>query len=1161
MATITTHIRYAANTVELVNNLRQGAAQIEVTTAAANRMTAALSGEKLIRSAHNVVAALNEIGGVTKLNTQEQQRYLAVLEKSIDKMERMGQVVPTSMRQWRDELQSATAAANGKASAWDRVDGALGKVGLSIRGLGLGGLVTGLISIGKQAVDAAGQIVDLADKTKLSTTAVQQYGYAAKMTGGELTQWADAVFKLGVNIETGGTKVRSGLSGMGLEYERIKALQPEQQFDTIMRALASIEGPQERNRLGVELMGKGYANVAAAVDQYVQLLNEAPVAGEAAVKATSDAAEAVERAWARAKTAAISAIGTIVLASERGSKAAADVANRDSWASSFQNLSLRIPGMQFAYGLGLQLRGEGPEAQSADVSRRLGSQYGVGESLPAVGGQPELQDLAKRADAARAAIAALSAETRRQIDAGLKLGESMEVLGDRFNLSADAQRMYSSVSATVAKTDTDAQRAARERAEALADISARLTDLSPLQQQQVEALLRAGNAENDIAVALGLTARQVQLVSQVEKLRVEAVKAGAAEMKVAEEQRLAVLAVGARVHEAVMKQEINLLNARTKQTVDNFVKTRDLEDQAASLTLARSLSTHNQQVLQIHEWAEEMKAGFRGTTAETVRFYNAIDALTKAKLAALATTWRTFFSRDLVGAIMSAVTGGGNVGQAIGASIGNMLGDSLSRSLGDSISKKGKLIEGPLTKMFGSAVSGVMTALLPGIGALAGTLITKGLGALGSALGFGSAGRDLVKQYAEKMGGFDALRGKLAALGDQGEYLWRVLTQGVGKNNADEAKRAIQMVEDGLASYEEQQRVVGELQQELQGQFAELLGAVDAFGGRAPAALRPMVEELLRMTGLTAEQQLLLSDLLDEPGWQEMEAAAGRLGVAIGALGPAFQQAKLSEQALQTVRDLKFLEEGGADMNAVLLDSTKHIQELVTTAMATGSQLPATLQPYIQKLIDLGRLVDPKGELITNIDQLSFADIKDDALEAIKGILEQIRDLLQNQIPNAARTAQGALNGVRPPSVPEPAENGYFPDGSIDPNGPYGYQLAHTGAMVTANGIRRFHSGAALVNRLASDEVPAILQQGEAVIRKSAVEALGGAPAMARLNQGELPSDGGSRVTQNYYVTISAVDGGSVQRVVESRDFAEAFKRAASTNTYGVGTAVRETTR
>jgi hypothetical protein len=63
-------------------------------------------------------------------------------------------------------------------------------------------------------------------------------------------------------------------------------------------------------------------------------------------------------------------------------------------------------------------------------------------------------------------------------------------------------------------------------------------------------------------------------------------------------------------------------------------------------------------------------------------------------------------------------------------------------------------------------------------------------------------GRDLVEQFAATFeGGFDGpngLHAQLLKLGDEGERLWIMLTQGVGRNNAEQAKAAIEAVTKAL---------------------------------------------------------------------------------------------------------------------------------------------------------------------------------------------------------------------------------------------------------------------------------------------------------------------------------------------------------------------------
>ena len=170
------------------------------------------------------------------------------------------------------------------------------------------------------------------------------------------------------------------------------------------------------------------------------------------------------------------------------------------------------------------------------------------------------------------------------------------------------------------------------------------------------------------------------------------------------------------------------------------------------------------------------------------------------------------FGIALGGAISAAIQGGGNVLNAAGGLIGQALGTSIGLKLGASLLKDG-------AGVFSKALGGMLQSILPGIGALVGPLASKLWGAL-----FGTKGRDEVKDFAaefetfnldtmKKAGdGFDNLHKKLLALPDPayGEKLWIALTQGVGKNNPEQAKAVIEMIRAALADTEKAVEAVGD---------------------------------------------------------------------------------------------------------------------------------------------------------------------------------------------------------------------------------------------------------------------------------------------------------------------------------------------------------------
>jgi hypothetical protein len=79
------------------------------------------------------------------------------------------------------------------------------------------------------------------------------------------------------------------------------------------------------------------------------------------------------------------------------------------------------------------------------------------------------------------------------------------------------------------------------------------------------------------------------------------------------------------------------------------------------------------------------------------------------------------------------------------------------------------------------------------------------------------------------------------------------------------------------------------------------------------------------------------------------------------------------------------------------------------------------------------------------------------------------------------------------------------------------FLFGHDGGEVTSGGIKRFHSGG-----LANDEVPAVLQQGEFVLSKQAVDTIG-LGAVRSMNEGS-----GGSVT-NVYIQGGVVDEGYIR--------------------------------
>jgi hypothetical protein len=258
-------------------------------------MVSSFNGTKAAAEAQKVAQAVTQVGGASKLTEGELNRVRATLDATISKFNTLGTAVPADIAKVRaeitqlDQAAGRTAGTGGGLGQWT---GALGGIARVLPGLSVAGLVAGVTALGKASLDSAGQIIDLKNKTGLSTDAIQEMQAVANQTGTSLEAFTNSAFKLGVNIAAGTTKAKEAVDDLGLSYAALKAAKPEEQFAMIVRALEGVDNQQERNRLGVALFGKQFAEIAAAVeDGYSGIADSATKSTEAQLRALDKAAD------------------------------------------------------------------------------------------------------------------------------------------------------------------------------------------------------------------------------------------------------------------------------------------------------------------------------------------------------------------------------------------------------------------------------------------------------------------------------------------------------------------------------------------------------------------------------------------------------------------------------------------------------------------------------------------------------------------------------------------------------------------------------------------------------------------------------------------------------------------------------------------------------
>lgn len=189
-------VRVSANLEELKKNLKEGRAVIDVTTAGMTKLATSLSGERLSQQAHNIVGAISQIGGVSKLTDSEATRLLGTLDRAIDKAQHMGTTVPAGWRLTAEALRKTDETAVVTAAQMEqlgiRVEGTGNRVG-SFRA-GLSEVDRTLAAVGIQIgpqVSALGELANAYGRTasQLGLVATAGLGVAAAMGGWQIGRW------------------------------------------------------------------------------------------------------------------------------------------------------------------------------------------------------------------------------------------------------------------------------------------------------------------------------------------------------------------------------------------------------------------------------------------------------------------------------------------------------------------------------------------------------------------------------------------------------------------------------------------------------------------------------------------------------------------------------------------------------------------------------------------------------------------------------------------------------------------------------------------------------------------------------------------------------------------------------------------------------------
>lgn len=427
-----------------------------------SRLGTSFSGQRILQEATLAAKAVESIGGASKLTAAEQSRLNATLSEALQKYDALGIEAPKTMRDLEAatrKVDAATRSIEQPVSTLNTRMVALGTaVGTFVGNLGAQLIqqgVAALVNMGKAAFDSAGQIVDLKNKTGLSTDAIQRMQFVADQTGGSLEQFTQASFMLGQRLAGGSGSIQDAVAKVGLSFQDLRQMKPETQFETIVAKLGAMSNEQERNLLGIQLFGKSFSSIAASVgDGYDAIASKASLSSQAQLESLDRAADRWSEFTTNSMATIRSWLGTVVQAFDGATDAADEFMSKSGRVMKDQQKAMSDAGT-FSPGVGVAGIGAATSGPLAGVTVA-----GLQATTAAYGSYvSQLSD-------AREQVSGLKQEEIEQILAAKQLGISVDELTAKFGLSETALAMVTEQSKQAVKTTKDHAKAAKELADA-----------------------------------------------------------------------------------------------------------------------------------------------------------------------------------------------------------------------------------------------------------------------------------------------------------------------------------------------------------------------------------------------------------------------------------------------------------------------------------------------------------------------------------------------------------------------------------------------------------------------------------------------------------------------------------------------------------------------
>jgi TP901 family phage tail tape measure protein len=353
----------------------------------------------------------------------------------------------------------------------------------------------------------------------------------------------------------------------------------------------------------------------------------------------------------------------------------------------------------------------------------------------------------------------------------------------------------------------------------------------------------------------------------------------------------------------------------------------------------------------------------------------------------------------IANAIQGAIQGGGDVMSAAASYMASGLTTGFAKHLTTGLTPA-------LTGGWAKAVN----AALPAIGALAGPLIDH----------FSKSTNKAVSAAATA--GQWALAG--AAFGPWGAAIGGATGLIIGLLK-DEEKKVNPIRDKFIQQFGPAGLGAGSGFHNLAGTLKEITGTQELFNALMKADTMKEYEAAVQGINTALGQQLEKENALAAqqaektvPSYNEVKAAADRYGLSVDGLGHAIHGIKFTEIANQAVVDWNVMQAAGADMTVVAKGMADEVQELVTQSIKYGHELPASLKPIAQSMVDLGLLTAANGTKLENLEDVSWATPIEKAVGTLIKTMQEFVDTIAGKNGAVGAISKLGQTQVKPIRVP-----------------------------------------------------------------------------------------------------------------------------------------------